>query len=610
MNQGGDMSRIIAADDDFALRHLYTTMLEQLGHEAVICADGREAVIAFQQKPADLLILDVNMPVMDGLATSQEIRRLPEGVRVPIIIVSSNDTEEDIAAGFNAGANDYMLKPVRESILIAKLKNFLKTASLHRHEFDLVKNHVAFLDRYSIEKVLGYGSHSVVFLAEDLTDKKKTAVKLLNQNVSNGPILQAMIEKVSRLQTISSPHLLKIIDYGQCNDQIYLILEYASEGDLKKRLTISHLSEAEAVKLARDILAALRQLELAGLCHLDLKPENILLSQADGYKLADFGLVTARETATMPLHGELWSTISYAAPESFTEAAAGNIRSDIYSLGITLYEAVTGDNPFLSEKPSVTMFRQLNLTPSPLAGLSSRFSFEFSDLISAMLCKRAENRPSLEELESSFAYLEECYSTSEKPEQLGFAEEEAEPKNIPMAPLPRHQRLKAKSFSSGSRPSFLDQLGEKAFSALGHGRGGKKESHNWLPTTLLAILCVVLFNFFGQMAFSAFSSDPATAKANLPVITVRCFSCSQTAIVSSSDPNQVKCSKCKLKVGYAMKCTKCRQEFPWLPPSGSSNTDPAQMDAMVAKSRQCPSCHSSATTYLAPPTTATKQGGK
>ena len=602
------MSRIIAADDDFALRHLYTTMLEQLGHEAVICADGQEAVTAFQQRPADLLILDVNMPVLDGLGACQEIRRLPEGVRVPIIIVSSNDSEEDIGAGFNAGANDYMLKPVRESILIAKLKNFLKTASLHRHEFDLVKNHIAFLDRYRIEKVLGYGAHSVVFLAEDLTDKKKTAVKLLNQNVSNGPTLQAMIEKVSRLQTMSSPHLLKIIDYGQCNDQIYLILEYASEGDLKKRLTISHFREAEAVKLARDIIAALRQLEVAGLCHLDIKPENILLSQAEGYKLADFGLVTARETATMPLHGELWSTISYAAPESFTEAVAGNIRSDIYSLGITLYEAVTGDNPFLSEKPSVTMFRQLNLTPSPLAGLSNRFSFEFSDLISAMLCKRAENRPSLENLESSFAYLDQCYSESEKPEQLGFAEE-ALPEEIVQTQT-RHRSVRGKSHTSGDRPTFLDQLGEKAFTALGHGHGGKKENHNWVPTLALAILCVVLFNFFGQMAFSAFSSNPATTEADLPVITVRCFSCGNTETVSAGDPDRIKCSKCGLKVGYAMKCTKCRYEFPWMPPAGSTDTDPAQMDAMVAKSRQCPSCQSSATTYLAPPTTAPRPGGK
>jgi len=603
------MSRIIAVDDDFALRRIYSEMLDKLGHEAVICADGQEALNAFSARPADLVILDINMPVLDGLETCRRIRRLPAGLRVPIIVVSSNDSEEDIAAGFNAGANDYMVKPLRETVLIAKLKNFLKTASLYRHEFDLVKNHVVFLDRYQIEKVLGYGTHSVVFLAKDKKENREVAVKLLNANICNDAILQVMENKVAQIQSVSSSRLIKIIDYGQHNGQIYLILEYAAGGDLKRRLTLSHLSEKEAIDLGLDMVTALAHLNDVGLCHLDLKPENILLT-SDGYKLADFGLVTPRQTETMPLHGELWSTIAYAAPENFTAVIAGDVQSDVYSLGVTIYESVTGDNPFLSDKPTLTMFRQLNLTPAPIVEMGSAYSYEFSDLIDTMMRKSPRYRPSLSELHECFDYFKNCYKDAARPMQLNYPE--AKKKELPHeATVKAPVKQKTKLPKAGGRPALLDRIGQKAYNIIQQRESGPRYNYKIIPLVLGCIVCVGLFNFVGQNVYNFFTDDKVVKKANLPIVSVRCFNCGNLDIVAAADIKQIKCSKCRGKVGYAMTCEKCHHGFPWsVPEDGTKDLGPKQLDELIAKSRICPSCHSSSTVYLSPAADAGRKGGK
>ncbi|MFA6291339.1 MAG: response regulator [Victivallales bacterium] len=173
-------AKILVADDSVIYQVGYMQMLEFLGHEVVMCGNGLQAVKRFKETRPELVILDVDMPEMNGFEACREIRKTPEGLNVPIIMVSSGDTEEDIVNGMNSGANDYLIKPVKEAHMIAKLKTFLKFTVVHKDDLELVRKHVVFAGRYIIEKLVGYGPHSVVFLGRDKKNGRRVAVKLVS----------------------------------------------------------------------------------------------------------------------------------------------------------------------------------------------------------------------------------------------------------------------------------------------------------------------------------------------------------------------------------------------------------------------------------------------
>ncbi|MFZ2656447.1 MAG: protein kinase, partial [Victivallales bacterium] len=397
------MSKILAADDSILAQKSYRQMLEFLGHEVIICANGIEAVNAFREQKPDLVILDVDMPEMNGFDACREMRKIPDGLAIPIIMVSVEDSEEDITNGMNAGANDYLVKPVKEPHLIAKLKTFLKFSFIHKEDLDLVRNQVEFAGRYKIEKILGHGAHSVVFLAKDKETGNEVAVKVVTTPELE-TFAKSFIETAERIRKVDSKNILKIYDYGQYAGKFYIILEYADKGDLAAELRRHKLSEQEALKLGLDIAKGLKELDKHGIVHFDIKPENIMFAGSD-YKLGDFGIIQQRESGTVPIKSEIWSTAAYLPPEYLNDSTAVSIRSDIYALGVTLYQAVTGENPFQSEKSALCMFKQMNLVPPSIKSFDPRITEYFSDTLDAMLDKKPENRPSVDEIMEFFSNI-------------------------------------------------------------------------------------------------------------------------------------------------------------------------------------------------------------
>jgi serine/threonine protein kinase/CheY-like chemotaxis protein len=392
------MARIIVADDNLLIRKIYENTLQYMGHEYILCENGQIAYDEFCKDKTDLVILDMDMPVMNGLETCQKIRQLPAGISVPIIIVSAHEGEEDITRGLNAGANDYLIKPIKEAHLIAKLKSFLNVSALKDGDIHLVKKKVQLAGRYEFRRILGYGSNAVVFLAYDLQDNNNlVAIKLLKEDSEKPEIVNAFFSTAEKVQSLNHPNILKIYHYGQFQQRLYVVLEYSSYGDLATMIKPAPLGENDILKLALDMVHALSELEKNDLLHLDIKPENILI-QDNQFKLADFGMVTERESATMPMNAGLWATMAYISPEYLTGDADLSIKSDIYSLGVTLYYAATGGNPFSSDKASVAMYNQLNLIPPAVSECVEDFSLSLSEVIQSMLNKNPLERPGLNEL--------------------------------------------------------------------------------------------------------------------------------------------------------------------------------------------------------------------
>ena len=595
------MARIVIADDDKLAHFIYKNIIGDLGHEYVLCSDGAEAVEAVKNAPVDMVILDYMMPGMDGLEACAEIRRLPNGINIPIVIISAKDSQEEILNCLNAGADDYILKPIKDAVLVAKLKNFLKTSSLHKNELELVRAKALVADRYKIVKVLGYGAHSVVFLAEDTkNDNAKVAVKILNQNVVSDELMEAFAETAGKLKEAKLENVVNILDFGKYNGHIYAVLEFADGGDLATLLKHEQrLSEEMAAKLMVDISKALISLEKNGVLHLDVKPENILISEGT-YKLADFGIIRRESTTTIPLHSEILGTAAYAAPETFAEPDKVGIKSDIYSFGVVLYSAIAGDNPFDAPTPAVSMHRQINLQPAfltDIGGLEKEYSLEFAMLLDMALSKKTEDRPTPSEMLNTATYILEQLAAEKERSSLTYVEQKdatteaekkksrKEDKNASLTKAAENLQKEAdlktpiptKTFPSSARVPKTKRR-----------RPIRRTMHPLAKAAVAAIAFVLAYQITSILYAVVSTTDTADFKG-IPSVVI-CDGCGFEETIPILDIRHVKCPKCGGQMWFEYKCDACGKTFPLNEDKmdDSDIEDPDELDSIYV----CPFCHS------------------
>jgi len=608
------MSTILIAEDDKITMLIYKKIISYLGHDIIACQNGKEAVDALKNRNVDLVILDYMMPEMDGLEACAEIRKLPNGISIPVIIVSANDSQDEILNCLNAGANDYLIKPIKEPILIAKLKNFLKTSSLHKNEIEIVKNKVAIADKYKVVKILGYGTHSIVFLAENMTDNNsKVAVKLLNQNVLTEELANSFIELATQITNTNLTNVIKILDYGLYNGHIFIVLEYASGGDFASRLKqTENLDEAEVVRMMLEINQAFIDMEQNNITHLDIKPENILISEDGTHKLTDFGIIKEETNATMSIKSEIWSTAAYAPPEIFLEQNKINIKSDIYSLGVTAYQAITGDNPFFAEKAKVAMFRQINLQPTSILELDTQCSVELSLLIDMMLAKDLEQRPSTIEIDETLSYIHSCFQNG-RIEELTYIEktdptqqqtpelEEKKTQDIERAA----SKIKAKNKTLINNKSSVKTKKKR----VQHIKKTKKPILESIPLLgeflkfFIPLSVGIILYFAAGFVYSMIEKKPPEFDFKGLKSAVECSNCGNIDIKEVINIKQCKCPKCGGQEWFAYTCGNCHKIFPWDEDEIVKEEEKLEQagadDAMFEDLYVCPYCKS-ADIYVLP----------
>lgn len=596
------MARILIADDSLAIRAVYENMLDYLGHEVISCKDGREALAKFATEHVDLMLLDVQMPYKNGIEVCREIRQQPNGLNVPIIIVSSHQEENDILAGLDAGANDYLLKPIQESHLIARLKNLLNSSILHSSDYELVKNQVVIAGRYKIRKVIGCGRHSVVFVVDDLQENNKQKVlKLLNGNIEDPELLADYLNTAKKISGIESESITKIFETGQYAGLCYLVMEYVSGGNLRELLKYRRISFGEAVHIGSDISKAIRDLGDNEIIHFDVKPENIVISGEGHFKLTDFGMLTTRASATIPMNAEIWSTAAYVSPEYIDAEHYLSPKSDIYSLGVILYEGLTGDNPFMSDKPMNSLYRQLNIQPPELSNLNLGIPRELSDVIKIMLTKNPDLRPKPEECIDFFAALLNPIKNPwllverEKTEIKYRMEQDFHDANpIAIASKEAEQALsKLESFKKKAEEDSLSRQKIKAEeSSLSKPRVKNNfiaRDKNTVKIVLIGAACLLVAIYLGVFISTFFSSDDPvynSEESHGPVTTISCPQCGRIVKKRCKDVSLEKCPECSSSMVLLMECRKCNKKFP------AKKEYYDKQDGKI----QCPYCKSGSTT--------------
>lgn len=206
------------------------------------------------------------------------------------------------------------------------------------------------VERYRIQSKLGSGGMSTVYLAVDLTLDRPVAVKLLHREISGTDHqLERFRKEAKSAARLSNPNLVPVIDAGEQNGRPFIVFEYV-EGQTLKEMIISNgpLPVDQAVAYAIEIARGLQTAHENRLVHRDVKPQNVLIDREGRARVTDFGIARSLEEEGVTDTGEVVGTTDYVSPEQASGEPADE-RSDIYALGIVLYELLTGEVPFQAE---------------------------------------------------------------------------------------------------------------------------------------------------------------------------------------------------------------------------------------------------------------------
>ena len=252
------------------------------------------------------------------------------------------------------------------------------------------------LGSYRLLQPLGAGGMSSVFRAEHVESGHEVAVKVLPRTLARNPtLLQRFIREAKNAESLEHPNIAAIYDRGFDGARHYLVLEFVPGGDLHERVRGSGpLPVAEAVRVVRSAAEGLDYASGRGVIHRDVKPANLLLTPEGRVKIIDLGLALQAESEDerVTRDGTTVGTVDYMAPEQARDSRATSERSDIYSLGCTLYFLLTGSAPYPGGDVPDKLGRHCTAPIPDVRGLRPEVSEPLAQLIKRMMAKKPEAR--------------------------------------------------------------------------------------------------------------------------------------------------------------------------------------------------------------------------
>lgn len=221
-------------------------------------------------------------------------------------------------------------------------------------------------ERYRIEKTIGGGGMANVYLAQDMILDREVAIKVLRLEFANDPEFIARFDREAQAATsLTHPNIVSIYDVGEEGNILYMVMEYV-EGSTLKEFIQEHgrLEVEQSIQIMKQLTDAIAHAHANGLVHRDIKPQNILMDEYGNVKITDFGIAVALSATSLTQTNSILGSVHYLSPEQARGGMATR-KSDIYALGIVLYELLTGQVPFSGQSPiSIALKHLQNDTPS------------------------------------------------------------------------------------------------------------------------------------------------------------------------------------------------------------------------------------------------------
>src|SRR6266702_4677033 len=261
--------------------------------------------------------------------------------------------------------------------------------------------------RYRIVRKLGAGGMANVYLAEDQELGRRVAIKILDdRHASDDQFVERFRREAKNAAGLNHPNIVSIYDRGEAEGTYYIAMEYLDGRSLKELILSRGPAPVHvAIDYARQLLAALRFAHRHGIVHRDIKPHNVLVDAEGRLKVTDFGIARAG-ASQMTEAGSIIGTAQYLSPEQ-ARGAPVDQTSDLYSVGVVLYEMLTGKVPFTGDAPVEIAMKHLNAVPEPPSTKRPEIPPDLDMIVIRALAKDPDERyQTAEEMDADLARIE------------------------------------------------------------------------------------------------------------------------------------------------------------------------------------------------------------
>lgn len=347
-------------------------------------------------------------------------------------------------------------------------------------------------NRYEVIAAIGEGGMANVYLANDSQDKRQVAIKILRGEMANDPVALVRFQReANAAATLMHPNIVSIYDVGNQNNRHYIVMEYVKGQSLKQLIARrGALPIGETVYIMRQLTAAIQAAHQKGIIHRDIKPQNVLITADGSIKITDFGIAMAQDALQLTVTDSVMGSVHYLAPE-LAKGEAATFQSDIYSLGIVLFELLTGDVPFRADTPVQVAIRHLREEIPSIRQLNPNILQSAENIVIKATAKNRKNRyNSCEELIYDLLRCEK----NENAQKLDFTKQDSSNIDKTMQAPKVSKKMNKKSGVKNNDEPIYDEFGDIV---------PKKKKFNFLAVIITFLIACISIGAIVAILFIA-----------------------------------------------------------------------------------------------------------
>jgi DNA-binding response OmpR family regulator len=406
---------ILLVDGDNGSRNLLALRLSNEGYAIRTSGDGRSALEEIRREPPGLVLAEAVLPGLDGFALLDAIKREGKS-NIPFVFLSSRADPLSINKGLLLGAVDFIAKPVNFEVLLTKLEKMLAqavdlsgvsarlslsdvtmsgNADYPPVQYDELRAGTTILGRFNIEADLGEGGMGKVFKARDERLEEQVVIKVMKPGFSDD-VLRRFKREIRLARKITHPGVVRIFDFWEAGPLKFVTMEFLEGTDLRAEIKRRGAFPVPvALRVGTEIFEALAAAHEVGVVHRDMKPHNVVMLPSGKIKVLDFGIAQGLEQNTPDsatvAGGAILGTPEYMSPEQLL-AERLDPRTDLYSVGVMLYELLTGELPFPSEDRIAGARMRLVSDPAPPTSKKPDIPDKVEALVLRLLQRKRDER--------------------------------------------------------------------------------------------------------------------------------------------------------------------------------------------------------------------------